>query len=204
LRRLLGESDIATPSGRPEENEAGASGVLGPQNYRSLLGTNNWQGILSLYRLGKKSLVHRTSPRRVPVFNPLRQHMDAMCLRARLSEDVWRNYFKFTIEGNPWDRNVSYYHCYCRDSDDLPLFQQFVQTGRNFPYKSTMRSTQLPASLRSMRSSPMRILAMSSMGLAIGGVGLSGLGLSWLEPGRSRDIGRFMGIRSSTMRRRNG
>lgn len=38
-------------------------------------------------------------------------HMPAAKLRAMVGEEVWRSYFKFAVERNPWDRQVSnYFH----------------------------------------------------------------------------------------------
>jgi hypothetical protein len=37
-------------------------------------------------------------------------HMPASEIRARVAPDVWRTYFKFCVERNPWDKTLSYYH----------------------------------------------------------------------------------------------
>ncbi len=37
-------------------------------------------------------------------------HMPAAAIRDRVGGDVWRRYFKFCVERNPWDKTLSYYH----------------------------------------------------------------------------------------------
>jgi hypothetical protein len=37
-------------------------------------------------------------------------HMPAAAIRERVGPEVWRTYFKFCVERNPWDKTLSYYH----------------------------------------------------------------------------------------------
>jgi hypothetical protein len=37
-------------------------------------------------------------------------HMPAAAIRDRVGPEVWRTYFKFCVERNPWDKTLSYYH----------------------------------------------------------------------------------------------
>jgi hypothetical protein len=37
-------------------------------------------------------------------------HMPAAAIRDRVGPAVWRRYYKFCVERNPWDKTLSYYH----------------------------------------------------------------------------------------------
>ena len=37
-------------------------------------------------------------------------HMPAWEIRTRVGREIWRSYFKFSVERNPWDKTLSYYH----------------------------------------------------------------------------------------------
>ena len=47
----------------------------------------------------------------LPSLNGYYGHIPARRVRAMVGEEVWRSYFKFAVERNPWDRQVSnYFH----------------------------------------------------------------------------------------------
>ena len=53
-------------------------------------------------------------------------HMPAAEARARIGDKVWRSYFKFAFDRNPWDRQVSFYHHRYRNEKAPPSFATFM------------------------------------------------------------------------------
>ncbi|WP_269526193.1 sulfotransferase family 2 domain-containing protein [Coraliomargarita parva] len=60
-----------------------------------------------------------------------RSHMSAIEIRARLGKKLWNEYFKFTIDRNPWDKAVSAYYFAQRNKKQEMPFEEWVQ--RYFP-----------------------------------------------------------------------
>jgi len=49
-------------------------------------------------------------------------HISALNIKSRISQEIWNNYYKFCVERNPWDKTLSHYHmCRSRSGDRLTL-----------------------------------------------------------------------------------
>lgn len=119
LSQLCGPDDIIAPL--TEIDEKLRAGKRGAQNWR----THDWWR--SPRPLWKRHWFKR-SPQDYGFYN----HMPAEEARTLLNDDkVWKSYFKFAFDRNPWDRQVSLYHHRYRREAAPPPFETFMQTGRS-------------------------------------------------------------------------
>jgi hypothetical protein len=116
LSRVCGDDDILAPLAKAEEalrTERGA------QNWRR----HSWWG--SPRPLWKRRWLRFTA-QDYGFYN----HMPAAEVRPLTDEKVWRTYFKFAFDRNPWDRQVSFYHQSCRRRSKPPRFDEFLRFNR--------------------------------------------------------------------------
>jgi hypothetical protein len=118
LSELCGGADIITPL--TETDEVLRSHGRGAQNWR-LHGW--WQS--------PRPFIRRRFFKFTAQDYGFYNHMPAEEAKALINDDkVWRNYFKFAFERNPWDRQVSWYHHRYRRKESPPSFDTFIRSDR--------------------------------------------------------------------------
>lgn len=117
LSRCCGDRDTITPVSWRDELLRREVGGRPPQHYRA---PYREYAVADWWRL-----IRRRRPK-LGFYN----HMSAAEIRARIAPGVWRDYFKFCFERDPWDKVVSYYHYrFRRHPGRAPSFSEFVLGG---------------------------------------------------------------------------
>lgn len=120
LSGICGPEDTITPISPRDEVERNRLGYPGPRNLEPP--TPPFHRRLS-------ELVRR---RPLPRF---RNHMPAARIRMVLPAAVWRSYFKFCFDRNPWDRTVSLYHWLGGDRR-FESIAEFIRSGVERPFSN--------------------------------------------------------------------
>jgi len=115
LSKFCGAEDIISPLSKSDERIRQELGYPGPQNVPVPFSRHT-------IRTWLKLSLH---PRGRNFYN----HMRASVARHGLPRNVWDNYFKFTVERNPWDKAISLYHWRMRGEASPPTLSQFLQSG---------------------------------------------------------------------------
>jgi hypothetical protein len=119
LSELCGPADVITPyRAESEEDRVGR----GPQNYR-----------IEHPLKPKRALWRRLLRRPERYYHPsvgYYEHMPANLVHAYVGDEVWRSYFKFAFDRNPWDRQISWYFYKTKTKGARQSFEHFMRSRR--------------------------------------------------------------------------
>lgn len=113
LSKFCSEKDIITSVSNIDEEIRQGYGYIGPQNTR-----------IPLHNYTQSSWKRLIRTRRRRVFE---NHNNARFVRSHLPRHVWKSYFKFAFERNPFDRAVSRYFWSIRKIDHPPPLNEFLR-----------------------------------------------------------------------------
>jgi hypothetical protein len=118
LSKQCGPLDVVTPIGPPVEGHQ-------PRNYQGFI--NPIPEIIEAPRKILSALRHAFTSR-----EKFYNHMPAFEVRRLVPTQIWKSYFKFCVERNPWDKVLSHYHMRAaREGGSLSL-NEYLARGR-FP-----------------------------------------------------------------------
>lgn len=122
LSQHCGKNDVVTPI-MPHVKPHVA------RNYRGL-----WNPVPEI--IDRKASGIRRDLRDLLKLRKFYNHIPAFSVEKRVPRDVWNNYFKFSIERNPWDKTLSDYHMFKDRSAEGMSLDDYLNNGRfclNYP-----------------------------------------------------------------------
>jgi hypothetical protein len=114
LSEFVGKRGVITAIDQRDEAVRAELGFRGPQNEQIPLlcyTRRNWTERL---RDNKRALYYN--------------HMPAHEIRATVGRRVWRNYYRFCVERNPWDKVVSFYYWKTQHAHPRPSLLEFLHS----------------------------------------------------------------------------
>lgn len=124
LTPCLGSNDVTTFTGNP------IKGYFNPvhsmltcikdirvKNITSMGSRNDY------FNIGKISKTFLDLLKKYKFYN----HMPAIFVKNRIPNRIWNEYFKFTVERNPWDKAISFY--YTPMSKYNNTFREYLECG---------------------------------------------------------------------------
>lgn len=122
LSQFCGEDDIVTPIW-PYIEPHQARNYRGIRNPITDIVDSRGHGIRDILRKLKENKKY---------YN----HISAMLVRNRISNEIWNSYYKFCVERNPWDKTLSHYHMVNKRASGNITLQKYIDEGAfclNYP-----------------------------------------------------------------------
>ena len=118
LSKRCGPQDIVTPVVPPVEGHQ-------PRNYEGFI--NPIPEILE-----RPSNLFSALRHTITSCTKFYNHIPACEVKNRVPSEVWKNYFKFCVERNPWDKVLSHYHMHAARAGGALSLDEYLARGR-FP-----------------------------------------------------------------------
>src|SRR5256714_8557178 len=118
LSRYCGPDDVLTPVVPPVEGHE-------PRNHEGVV-----YPALDVFKppFGPLSDLRHPFRKRKKFYH----HMPAWVIQKRVSPEIWKHYFKFCVERNPWDKVLSHYHMHSARQGGSLTLDQYLAVGK-FP-----------------------------------------------------------------------
>jgi hypothetical protein len=106
----------------------GPDDIIGGRNWKPWVPGKAKRGRNHLRGLARAGIyVPRGISRFVPQLSGFYPHMPARQVRTLIGDEIWNSYFKFSIERNPWDRQVSqFFYRHRRRSGESLTFELHI------------------------------------------------------------------------------
>lgn len=114
LSSICGEDDIITPISPKDEELRKQLGFRGAQNFAV---DKKYHSRFEWYLQGLRSERKH-----------FKNHLTGQQVRQWIDQDIWNNYYKFSIERNPFDKVLSLYH-YAGGDEKFGSFATFIDSG---------------------------------------------------------------------------
>lgn len=117
LSRFCGPDDVVTHVTAEDEEKRKLLGGRGPQNEVVPFARRRMRDHVARLRSGRPTRFYN--------------HVPARLARGWIDHDTWNEYYKFSIERNPWDRAVSFYWWRTRHAEVQPDVTEFLQHAKD-------------------------------------------------------------------------